>query len=81
MEWSELLPGGGEYDDPEGSPRRGYAQGANDAIEAMVRAKRLGHLTRMQGWVIGPLFDWRRKDSLDNRDVKPSPPPTDRGFE
>ncbi len=70
------MPSGGEYDDPEAAYRRGYQQGANDAVEALASGKlKQPQYVIMRDWVGRTLYDWRYRDQPTNRNVFPPRPP------
>ncbi len=72
-----------EYDDPERSFRRGFQQGAHEALQ-VVRPRLLPSDTKKLGnWVSMKLFRWRLKADVDEtqrirpitpRQLPPLPP-------
>jgi hypothetical protein len=59
----------GLMNDPETSYRRGYEQGAFDALEA-IKTMPSG---KVREWIDVTLADWRR-DQIDNRNLRPPRP-------
>jgi hypothetical protein len=65
-----------DRDDPEASYRRGYEQGAREAVEAAEKLALLPNgLGRLRRWTTIDLRHWRYVDRLDNRSVHPPAPP------
>ena len=56
-----------EMDDAEASYRRGYQQGAFDALAAIDRYP----ILRVKEWVNNTLSRWRYQDRISNRDLGP----------
>lgn len=59
-----------EMDDPEASYRRGYQQGAWDALEAANSMT----AEKLREWRDAALPTWRYNDRVENRNVSPPRP-------
>jgi hypothetical protein len=57
-------------DDPEASYRRGYQQGAHEAF----RATRTTTIEKIDDWVNVRLAEWRYRDRVNDRTVRPPTP-------
>jgi hypothetical protein len=67
-----------ELRDAEASYRRGYHQGAADALDAVERLGRLpSTVIRLREWVGVTLHRWRYHDRPDDRTVQPPQPSAD----
>src|SRR5918911_5368388 len=70
------MPEVNERDDPEGSYRRGYHQGARDAVEAAQRLTgNRSALSELWEWATVTLLAWRLNSRPDARTALPPVPP------
>lgn len=66
-----------EHNDPEASYRRGYQQGAADALKALQAIpSRKRAMLLLSEWVEIVLFEWRYRDRTTDRTVHPPAPPS-----
>jgi hypothetical protein len=59
-----------EFDDAEGSYRRGYQQGAYDALQAIQTVS----IPKVRAWVEEKLMRWRYLERVHDRYFRPPPP-------